>query len=82
MAEKRFSKGSEEWMLFQDYYKLCQKLWVIEDNDGYWDSVREELDVFWQKYKGSIFAKHLGFALLNAMEEKEKFRKGNSTRNC
>lgn len=68
--EKRFVKGSEEWVIFQDFYKLCQKVWIIEDSDKYWNHVKEEIDNFWQKYKDDIFAKHLGFSILNTLEEK------------
>lgn len=75
MAEKRFVKGSEEWVIFQDFYKLCQSVWIIEDSDEYWYHVKNELDIFWKKYKGDIFAKYLGFSLLNTLEEKEKRRK-------
>lgn len=79
MAEKRFAKGSEEWVMFQDFYKLCQSIWIIEDSDEYWEHVKDQIDAFWQKYKGDIFAKHLGFSLLNTLEEKEKWRKLNET---
>lgn len=76
MAEKRFGKGSEEWVILQDYYKLCQSIWIIEDNDEYWNHVKDEIDSFRKRYKDDIFAKHLGISLLNLLEEKEKIRKG------
>lgn len=73
--EKQFAKGSEEWVIFQDFYRLCQNVWIIEDSDEYWNHVKDEIDDFWKKYRGDIFAKHLGFSLLNTLEEKEKARK-------
>lgn len=76
MAEKRFVKGSEEWVIFQDFYKLCQSIWIIEGNDIYWDHVKDEVDGFLERYEGDVFAKYLAFALLNTLEEKEKNRKG------
>lgn len=76
MAEKRFAKGSEEWVILQEYYKLCQKVWIIEDSEEYWDDVRKEVDSYIGRFRGDIFAKQLAFALLNTLEEKEKERRG------
>lgn len=79
MAEKRFAKGSEEWVILQEYYKLCTKVWIIEDSDEYWDDVRKSVDSYIGKFKADIFAKQLAFALLNTLEEKEKERRENET---
>ena len=31
MASTIFPKGSDEWMMFQDFYKICQRYWLPED---------------------------------------------------
>ena len=69
MAEKKFSKGSEEWQMFMDYWALCQKYWEPEDNDEYWDSLITETDVFYDKYK-TDFSRSLAMALVNETERK------------
>ena len=35
MASVKFSKGSEEWQMFIDYWNLCQKHWQVESTDEY-----------------------------------------------
>ena len=72
--EKKFAKGSSEWMMFMDYWALCQKYWDPEDNDDYWESVVKETDVFYRKYN-SEFAKSLALTLVNELERKSRQRK-------
>ena len=67
--EKKFAKGSSEWMMFMDYWALCQKYWEPDDNDDYWESVVKETDVFYRKYN-SEFAKSLALTLVNELERK------------
>lgn len=75
--ERKFEKGSDEWMMFQDYYKICQRHWVPEDfdNNGYWDGLKNELDDFFKKYKEKEcedFATRLALLLMDAMADKRK----------
>ena len=72
--EKKFAKGSSEWMMFMDYWALCQKYWEPDDNDDYWESVVKETDVFYRKYN-SEFAKLLALTLVNELERKSRLRK-------
>lgn len=72
--EKKFAKGSSEWMMFMDYWALCQKYWDPDDNDDYWESVVKETDVFYRKYN-SEFAKSLALTLVNELERKSRSRK-------
>lgn len=72
--EKKFAKGSSEWMMFMDYWTLCQKYWEPDDNDYYWESVVKETDVFYRKYN-SEFAKSLALTLVNELERKSRQRK-------
>lgn len=72
--EKKFAKGSSEWMMFMDYWTLCQKYWEPDDNDDYWESVVKETDVFYRKYN-SEFAKSLALTLVNELERKSRQRK-------
>lgn len=72
--EKKFAKGSSEWMMFMDYWTLCQKYWEPDDNDDYWELVVKETDVFYRKYN-SEFAKSLALTLVNELERKSRQRK-------
>ena len=72
--EKKFAKGSSEWMMFMDFWTLCQKYWEPDDNDDYWESVVKETDVFYRKYN-SEFAKSLALTLVNELERKSRLRK-------
>jgi hypothetical protein len=74
IMEKKFAKGSSEWMMFMDYWALCQKYWDPDDNDDYWESVVKETDVFYRKYN-SEFAKSLALTLVNELERKSISRK-------
>ena len=72
MAAIKFNKGSEEWLMFMDYWNLCQNNWGIENNNEYWLNLINATDDFIQKYKGSIFAKKIAIAFLDAQEERRK----------
>lgn len=73
MAAETFGKGSDEFVLFNEYWKLCQKLWRIEENDKYWEEVVKEVDRFVEKYKNcspeiQAFVKGLWKALIDKLE--------------
>lgn len=69
MAEKKFAKGSEEWQFFQDFYKLCQSIWIVEKTDEYWDEVIEKANDLYKKYPDK-FCKGQVLALLDYLGEK------------
>ncbi len=77
MASVRFEKGSQEWRMFQDYWKLCQKFWIPEDNEEYWEGLSQEIDLFYEKYKDVLLTKGLALELLDSLEKKSKKRDGN-----
>lgn len=72
MAKVKFQKGSEEWLMLQDYYKIIQKYYIPELNDSYWDSVVEEMDGFCKKYQQVPLARKVAMAFLKTMEEELK----------
>lgn len=69
MASVKFEKGSREWYMFQDYWKLCQKFWIPEDNDNYWEEIFREIDDFYKKYKDIILTKGIALALVECLEK-------------
>ena len=62
MASKKFEKGSEEWMMFQDFYALTQELWISDNTREYFDCVAEKIQAFAEKYNHR-FATELALAL-------------------
>lgn len=74
--KKVFGKGSEEWQMFTDYWKLCQGLWNPEQTDKYWEEVIRQTDLFYKKYK-TPFAKGLVVALAEELDRRS--RKGSDT---
>lgn len=70
MANYRFSNGTEERELFNDYWKLCQKFWQPEDNDEYWKALHDSCVDFGKKY--GKFAEDLALSLVKEMEWKWK----------
>ena len=70
----KFEKGSKEWCMFRDYWSICQKFWIPEDNDEYWESIVRETDEFYKKYKDIILAKGIILEFVNCLEKKSKNR--------
>ena len=66
--EKKFAKGSSEWMMFMDYWALCQKYWKPEKTDEWWDEVIREIDNFAKKYGSTVFVRGLCMSLINKLE--------------
>ena len=69
MAEQRFVKGTEEYVMFNDFWKLCQSFWIPEDTDEYWKKLHDSAVEFG---KHSDFAKTLALAYISEMERKLK----------
>ena len=69
-----FQKGSEEWIMFMEYWELCKKYWIPKDTDAYWDSLIKDVDAFYKKYK-SDFARALANALADEAERKIKLER-------
>ena len=72
MAVKAFEKGSQEWMMFAEYWELCRKHWTIKDNDEYWDAVIRDIAVFSKKYQKEPLARKIALAFLISLEEKDE----------
>ena len=70
MAEQRFVKGTEEYVLFNDFWKLCQSFWIPEDDDMYWQKLHDAAVEFGNS--NGIFAMKLALAYISEMERKLK----------
>ena len=69
MSAVKFSKGSEEWMMFTDFWQLCQKHWEVELTDKYWEDLISDSDSFYAKYKMIPLARRMINSFLNVKEE-------------
>jgi hypothetical protein len=70
MSAVKFNKGSEEWMMFTDFWQLCQKHWEVELTDEYWEQlIRKDATEFERKYKSIPLARNMIKAFLDTQEE-------------
>ena len=70
MSAVKFNKGSEEWMMFTDFWQLCQKHWEVELTDEYWEQlIRKDATDFEIKYKSIPLARNMIKAFLDTQEE-------------
>lgn len=74
MAGKKIVKGSEEWQMFQDFWKLAQEIWEPEDTDEYWEAVDKKTKVFYEKYH-TLYARGFAIGIINALDSVYKERK-------
>lgn len=76
MSVATFQQGSEEHMMFTDFWKLCRKYWGVEDNNDYWESLTNEMRDFYNKYNDMELAKQLIMAFKDTQEKAlEKLRR-------
>ena len=65
-------KGTEEWMMFGDFFNLCKKYWNPNDSDEYWTDILIDSQIFYDKFKSYPMSKHMVNALWNAQSDKLK----------
>lgn len=67
-------KGTEEWMMFGDFFNMCKKHWEIKETDEYWRSMIDDVNAFADTYKSVPFSKKLADAFCSHQEEVYKER--------
>ena len=79
--EKGFKKGSQEREMFVEFWDICQKYWIAEDNDDYWSDMINTLDDFGNKYKSipGAFAARLSVAFVEAKEAEMKRKRSDKS---
>lgn len=73
MGSVKLLKGSEEFEMFQDYWKMMQSVWSVENTKEYWEKVVEDTDRFYRKYQ-TEFSKELALALANELKGKRNMK--------
>ena len=71
MASVKFEKSSSEWLMFRDYWNLCQEYWEPDMDDRYWEELIHKADEFCTKYRNIPLSKKIMIGLLEVLEEKE-----------
>ena len=74
MSAIKLQKGTEEFEMFRDYWKILEENWGFEDSEAYWNKVIEDTNAFYRKYE-TEFSKELALALINELERKAKDEK-------
>lgn len=74
MGTVKLQKGTEEFEMFRDYWKMLEENWGVEDSEVYWNKVIEDTDAFYRTYK-TEFSKELALALTAELERRAKNEK-------
>ena len=75
MASEKFTKDSEEFKFFGEFWQLAQKYYVTEDSDEYWENLIKDCVALEKKYPGKFFLQML-VGLQVTLEEVHKEKKG------
>lgn len=82
MARKTFTKNSEEWNFFRDYYQLVQEYAVIDkagtENDVYWESLLSTTNELYAEYNNCPFFLSLLTAFVNEKEREQQEMNANA----
>lgn len=77
MGAVNFPKGSKEWALFVDFWNICKKYWIVEDNESYWDNLIKDTHEFIKKYEEFPFAQKIGIAFIDCQDDEQKKKENN-----
>lgn len=78
MAQQKFEKGTELHQMINDYLRLLQQFWVVEESDSYWEELMNAIYDFYGKYKevDNVFSVTMALAFLDVLEEKARNKRG------
>lgn len=65
-------KGTEEFVMFGDFFNICKKYWDVKNTDEYWENLISELGKFIENYKEIELSREIALAFSNAQERKGK----------
>lgn len=76
--QQKFEKGTELHQMINDYLRLLQQFWIVEEGDSYWEQVLESIYGFYGKYKevDNVFSLTMALAFVDVLEEKARQKKG------
>ena len=64
--------------MINDYLRLLQQFWVVEESDSYWEELMNAIYDFYGKYKevDNVFSVTMALAFLDVLEEKARNKRG------
>lgn len=65
-------KGTDEFIMFGDFFQLCKKYWDVKDTDDYWNELIQSASVFVEKYKHIPLAVKLAVTFLETQNNRAK----------
>lgn len=68
---KVIAKGTDEFQMHADYFRLCEDFAIPEESDEYWESLIKAIDNFTKQYPFPL-AQQMCFALTQAKEAELK----------
>lgn len=72
MASKRVLKGSEEYMMFGEFWRLYQEFYFPENNQEYWDCLVAKTNIFYENYNKFPIARYMVSILIDCLEDSAK----------
>ena len=69
MAWAKLGKDTEEFKMFQEYWRIVQQYWVVEADKPYWEALDEDIGKFTEKYNNEL-ALGIACAFYTAQEKK------------
>lgn len=72
MASKKIVSGSEEFMMFNEFWNLYQKYYEPENNNEYWDDLIADVNEFFGKYQEFPMAIEMALGLICCFESKDR----------
>lgn len=72
MAEVKFAKDSPEFVMFNKFWRMCQKYWDCSNQDDeYWESLLKDTKEFTNEFETTVpLALRLQLALVEELEDK------------
>lgn len=75
MSSKRIMQGSEEFMMFKEFWRIYQEYYEPEDNEGYWDKLVNDVSRFYTDFADIPVSYRIAGLLIDYFEEKSKSMK-------
>lgn len=70
-------KGDDIWTGLSDFWKICQKYWIPEDTNEYWDKFIADASIYYDSHK-DIFIRALIYAIIDDCENRLRHRTYNA----
>lgn len=78
MASKQLARGTPEFEMFGDFYKMYQEFYEVEETDEYWDAFIQRSGELIEKHKATPIIRNLITALCDYQERILKERRENN----